>query len=241
MPIILSVAFWLLLYSSVAVLVLLFIPVSIFVKDPRFVDLCSRVWAKTVSWLLKSILRIDYKIIGLENVPKEPCIIACKHQSMWETMIFHTIFNSPSYIYKKELLRIPLYGWYVSKMPCIKVDRSGGASALKDMIKQAKYYLAQNHNIIIFPQGTRTPPQGTSKDYPYQVGVAALYNACNAKVVPVALNSGEFWGKKMIIKKTGCIKIEFLEPIEAGLKKDDFMKILEEKIETKSKELSTLK
>jgi 1-acyl-sn-glycerol-3-phosphate acyltransferase len=238
MPIILSFIFWILLYFCVILLVAFFLPLSLFIKSEKFVNFCTISWSKTILWLLKKILRIDHEIIGLENIPNEPCIIACKHQSMWETIVFHTIFkNSGSYIYKKELLNVPVYGWYVRKMPCIKVDRKGGAKALKDMVRQAKQLLSTNHNIIIFPQGTRTPVGASSKNYPYQVGVAALYNSCNAKVVPVALNSGKFWGKGMLIKKTGCIKMKILEPINPGLKKDEFMQILEERIEENSNNL----
>jgi len=117
-------------------------------------------------------------------------------------------------------------------MTAVKVDRQGGASALKDLIKQAKNILQCGHNIIIFPQGTRVPAKASSEGYPYQVGVAALYLACNVPVVPAALNSGEFWGKGLLIRKPGTIILKFLDPIQPGLKKDEFMKSLENKIET---------
>lgn len=240
MSVILSTFFWLALYLVVILLVAFFLPLSIFIKNTNFVNSCTRFWSRAVLIFLKTFLRIDHKIIGLENLPKdEPFIIACKHQSMWDTVIFHTIIDKPSYVYKKELLKIPVYGWYVKKMPCIEIDRSGGAKALKDMVKKSKNYLKTGHKIIIFPQGTRTPINSTKEEYPYQVGVAALYSACKVKVVPVALNSGKFWGKGMLIKKSGCITLKFLKPIESGLKKDEFMEKLEDSIETESNKLSS--
>ncbi len=217
-------------YLSVIVLMFIYIPLSALIKNENLADICAKKWSITVLWFLRVFCGINYKIIGAHNIPNEPCIIACKHQSMWETVVFHLICRYPAYIYKKELLKIPLYGWFISKMSCVKVDRDGKASALKDMIKQVKHYLQKNHNIIIFPQGTRTPPHASTQDYPYQIGVAALYISAHVKVVPANLNSGEFWGKGFIMKKRGTISIEFLEPIEQGLKKEEFMQVLEEKI-----------
>jgi len=122
-------------------------------------------------------------------------------------------------------------------MTGIKVDRQGGASALKDMIKQVKYYLGKGHNIIIFPQGTRVPAAANVEQYPYQVGIAALYLAANVPVVPAALNSGKLWSKGLLIKKSGRITIEFLEPIQTGLSRAEFMDVLENRIEDASKRL----
>lgn len=132
---------------------------------------------------------------------------------------------------------MPFYGWYLTLMSVIKIDRKGGASALKSLIKQSKTFLAQGHNIVLFPQGTRTPIGASTKDYPYQSGIAALYLSCGVKVVPMALNSGQFWPKKGIQKKKGTIVLEVLSPIEAGLTKKDFMMELENKIEAKQNAL----
>ncbi len=234
----LSFIFWILTYFAVAIVVVSYIIISIFNKNPKIIDKLTKYWSRTVIFLLKIILRIDCKMIDAENIPQEACIIACKHQSMWETIIFHLICEKVSYIYKKELLKIPLYGWYIKKMPSIQIDRNGGAKALKDMLKKTKRRLDENYKIIIFPQGTRVPVNSSAKDYPYQVGVAAIYSSCKVKVVPAALNSGQFWGKGMWIKKSGTIKIQFLKPIEAGLSKDEFMQKLENEIEAASFELS---
>ena len=198
----------------------------------------AKVWSVFSLWLLKKLCGVDHKILGKENILNQPCIIACKHQSMWETIVMHLIFKHPAYAYKKELTKIPFYGWYLSVMSGIKVDRKGGAKALKDLIKQAKFYLENKQNIIIFPQGTRVPIDESSQNYPYQSGIAALYLSCKVPVIPVALNSGAFWPKHKIKKNRGTISINFLEPIMPGLSKEEFMERLEKSIETRSKELA---
>lgn len=198
----------------------------------------AKMWALGCVWMLDKICGITYEFRGLENLPKEPCIIACKHQSMWETIVMHLVRRHPAYIYKKELQKIPFYGWYLKVMSGVKLDRKGGASALKSLIKQCKEYLSNGQSIVIFPQGTRVPVGGTVEKYPYQAGIAALYLSCNVKVVPAALNSGVYWPKHKIKKNPGKIILEFLPAIEPGLKKDEFLKKLEEATERRSDELA---
>jgi 1-acyl-sn-glycerol-3-phosphate acyltransferase len=206
-------------------------------RDKKIADRGAKIWSIGVFWMLKKICRIDYKIIGKENISKTPCIYACKHQSMWETVIMHLIIDRPVYAYKKELELIPFYGWFIKFMSGIKVDRKGGAKSLKSVISQAKKYLGKGQSIIIFPQGTRVPVDGSIEKYPYQAGITALYNSCDVKIVPVALNSGFFWPKGKIMKKNGTITIEFLPAIECGLRKEEFNRKLISLIEEKSKNL----
>jgi 1-acyl-sn-glycerol-3-phosphate acyltransferase len=187
--------------------------------------------------MLKKLCGINYKIIGRENISKAPCIYACKHQSIWETVIMHLIINRPVYAYKKELEIIPFYGWFLKVMSGIKVDRKGGVKSLKSVISQTKNYLSKKQSIVIFPQGTRVPIEGSIEKYPYQAGITALYNSCDIKIVPVALNSGLFWPKGQILKKRGTVIIEFLPAIEKGLNKEDFNKKLISSIEEKSQKL----
>lgn len=233
-----SFLFLVLINSWGAIIPILYCPAFIF-RRRGLGDRGAKVWSVFSLWLLKKLCGVDHKVLGLKNLPKEPCIIACKHQSMWETIVMHLIFRHPAYAYKKELTKIPFYGWYLNSMSGIKVDRKGGARALKDLIKQSKFYLSEGKNIILFPQGTRVPIDGDVKKYPYQAGIAALYLSCNVKVVPVALNSGVFWPKHKVEKNPGTISIKFLKPIESGLKKDEFMKKLENVIEKESKKLSS--
>lgn len=212
-------------------MVVIYFAISPFIKRKELADDCAKIWSQSILLFLRLIHGINYKIIGRDKLPSSPCIIACKHQSAWETIIFHLLCRHPAYVYKKELLKVPFYGWFVKKMTGIEVDRQGGASALKNMIKQTKSILQKGHNIVIFPQGTRIPFGASVVQYPYQVGIAALYLACDVPVVPVALNSGALWSKSMLIKKSGTITLEFLDPIQAGLKKDEFMDKLESSIE----------
>ena len=237
MNLITSLLFSILLNLWGMIIPILYLPVFI-TKNTKMADHGAKIWSQFSLLMLRKICRIDHRIIGLEKLPKnEAFIVACKHQSAWETIIMHLIFNAPAYSYKKELLKIPFYGWYLKIMTGIAIDRKGGTKALKDLLIQSKACLLENHNIIIFPQGTRVPVKAGTDKYPYMAGIAALYNSCNVKIVPAALNSGIFWDRKKILKKPGTIILEFLDPIEPGLPKKEFMKLLEEKIESRSSEL----
>jgi 1-acyl-sn-glycerol-3-phosphate acyltransferase len=220
-----------------AIIPIIYLAPAFLSRDKKIADRGAKIWSIGVFWMLKKICRIDYKIIGKENISKTPCIYACKHQSMWETVIMHLIIDRPVYAYKKELELIPFYGWFIKFMSGIKVDRKGGAKSLKSVINQAKKYLGKGQSIIIFPQGTRVPVDGSIEKYPYQAGITALYNSCDVKIVPVALNSGFFWPKGKIMKKNGTITIEFLPAIECGLRKEEFNRKLISLIEEKSKNL----
>jgi 1-acyl-sn-glycerol-3-phosphate acyltransferase len=156
---------------------------------------------------------------------------------MWETVIMHLIINRPVYAYKTELLKIPFYGWFLNVMSGIKINRKGGISALKQTLKQAKKYLDKKQSIVIFPQGTRVPIGANTQQYPYQSGIIALYQNCNTSIVPVALNSGIFWPKKLFQQKSGTIIIEFLPAIKNGLNKYEFIQSLTQQIEEKSQQL----
>lgn len=189
----------------------------------------AHIWLKSCVLLTKYVAGIDYEIKGQENIPTTPCIIAAKHQSAWETLSMHYLHFDSAYVLKKELLSIPLFGRYLTKMDCVAVDRKAGASALKDMVAKSQDVLAQDRSIIIFPQGTRTAP---GEDRPYHPGIAGLYTQNDVAVVPVALNSGQFWGRNAFKKTPGTITVEYLEPIPPGLPRREFMKILKERIDT---------
>ena len=205
-------------------------------KNRRASDKAGKLICIANIWLLEKICNIKYQIKGLENLPKDNgFIIACKHQSVWDTMIMFFIFKRPVYAYKKELLVIPFYGWMLRNMSGIKIDRQSGVSAIKNLVRQSEEYIKNKQNIVIFPQGTRVPIDGDVKNYPYQSGLFAIYKRNNCPVVPVALNSGFFWNKNY--KRSGTITIEFLRPIASDLKKEKFNKILENAIESKSLEL----
>ena len=194
----------------------------------------QRLWTGGALALLAGICGLRHEIRGLEHLPPGPCIIASKHQSTWDTLIFAVLFHAPGFVVKRELLWIPLFGWYIQRTGCIPIDRKGGASALKRMIAAARDTIGNGRHIIIFPEGTRVAP---GERRPYHPGVGALYRQLGVPVVPVALNSGLFWGRRTFLKKPGRITLEFLEPIAPGLSRKDFTAELERRIETASARL----
>jgi 1-acyl-sn-glycerol-3-phosphate acyltransferase len=188
-----------------------------------------------IEWLT---LGLHYKVEGSENLPKDgKFILASKHQCAYETYLYPIILDDPAIILKKELLRIPLWGWYARKSEVISVDRSAFTKALKSMADGAKRCFEQGRPVLIFPQGTRTLPHETTAEKPYKTGIARIYNELQCPVVPVALNTGFFWGRKSFIKRSGTATLKILPPIEAGLENQALLKRLEEVIEPESKAL----
>jgi 1-acyl-sn-glycerol-3-phosphate acyltransferase len=194
-----------------------------------------RLWVRAVLWLSRVVAGLDYEVRGEEHIPAGGAVFASKHQSAWDVGIFHVVTEDPAYVLKKELLLIPFYGWTLRKAAMIDIDRAGGASELKRMVRKAGQALAWGRGIIIFPQGTRIAP---GERRPYHPGVAALYARTSAPVVPVALNSGYFWGRRSFLKYPGVITIEFLPPMPEGLDRRSFMAELEARIETASERLT---
>ncbi len=200
--------------------------------DRRGVHFIARLWARVVSFGMRHICRLDYRVVGRTDLLKGPALIAAKHQSAWDTVIFYAFCDDPTYVMKKELLSIPLYGWHARKQKMIPVDRKGGGAALKRMLTMAVEAIGERRQIVIFPQGTRTPVRSDAQDWPYHPGVMALYSKLDLPCVPVALDSGLFWGRRSFAKKPGTITIEVLDAIPAGLKRAEFMRELETRIET---------
>jgi 1-acyl-sn-glycerol-3-phosphate acyltransferase len=195
----------------------------------RWMQATVRLWTRAIRLGLKYIVGLDYEVRGLENRPKGAAVFACKHQSAWDTFAFYVLAEDPNYIMKKELMQLPLWGWYARKCGAISIDRAGGAGALKRMVRDTQDRMAKGRQVIIFPEGTRTAP-GTR--HPYQPGVAAIDAATTAPVVPVAVNSGLFWGRRSFRKRSGLITIQFLPAMPKGLKRAAFMAELEKRIET---------
>ena len=196
----------------------------------------GHIWATGIMIGLKYICRIKYEMHGLENLPDEPYVIACKHQSAWDTAIFLKHIDGPAYILKKSLMKIPLFGRYLKTMCMIPVDRDGGSAALKQLQKDVNDRLEKGRCVVIFPEGTRTAPGERVK---YQPGIAFIYKDLkkDIPIVPVALNSGKFWGRNSFKKSPGTIELHYLKPIYPGLDRKEFIKKLESDIENKSSEL----
>ncbi len=221
-----SLVFGLAFYGSTLVLSVLLSP-SMLLPRPM-VGAVSRFWIRICLWIVKATLGIDFKVEGRENLPDGPAIFASKHQSAWDTLAFNVIVPDCAYILKRELFWIPIWGWYVWRVGMIGVNRSAGGIALKDMARKAAKVLGAGRSIVVFPQGTRTPP-GTRRKY--LPGTAALYAKAGVPVVPVALNSGLFWPRRKLAKYRGTITIQLLPPIPPGLEKRDFLQRLEQAIE----------
>jgi len=188
----------------------------------------GRFWARWVLASARAIVGLDGEIRGLEHLPKGGCLIAMKHQSAWDTLVLPVVLRDPAIVLKRELLWIPIYGWYAAGAGSIAIDRGAGAAALRGMVAAARAAAAQSRPIVIFPEGTRVAP---GKRLPYQPGVAALYQALQLPVVPVAVNSGLFWGRRSFVKLPGRIALEFLDPIPPGLPRRQFVADLETRIE----------
>ncbi|MGQ0662230.1 MAG: lysophospholipid acyltransferase family protein [Pseudomonadota bacterium] len=195
----------------------------------------ARLWVRVVVALLATIVGLSYEVRGHRGALRRPGILAVKHQSAWDTMIFHCLASDPAYVMKEELMAIPIFGWLTRRMGMIPIDRKAGGAALRRLLRAAAKALAAGRQVVLFPQGTRVAP-GTQA--PYLPGIAALYTKLGRSVVPVALNSGLFWGRRAFLKRPGRIVVEVLPEIPAGLGRREFMAELERRLETASARLA---
>lgn len=194
------------------------------------------VWARGVIALLP-ICGIRVEVRGREHIPTGPALVAPKHQCMFDVFAQFTWLPDACFVLKKELMWIPFFGWYAQKARMIVVDREAHAAALKKLVKDSRDRLTEDRQLVIFPEGTRGDP-GVKGDY--KPGVAALYRDLDLPVHPVATNSGVHWPRHGFLRKPGVIVFEYLEPIPPGLKRAEFMRLLEERIETASLRLNAL-
>ncbi len=194
----------------------------------------AKIWAKGCLWFLKHLAGIDYEIRGQQYIPTYPALIASAHQSTFEALLFILILEKPTYVVKKELLRIPLISFYIKKLDMIIINRAGGHKTLLQILKKAQ--TKKEHTIIIFPDGTRRKPY----DHPHKMpsGVLALYKTLSLPLHPVALNSGVCWPKGNTQFIPGKIIIEFFPPIKAGQDIDTLKISLKEILDTNSDRLA---
>jgi 1-acyl-sn-glycerol-3-phosphate acyltransferase len=192
-----------------------------------------RVWSSGILLLLR-ICGIRVEVRGRENLPTGAALVAPKHQCMLDVFAQFSVLPATSFVMKKELMRIPWFGWYAARVRSIIVDREAQAAALKKLVREAKARFAEGRQVVIFPEGTRTAP-GAPGDY--KPGIAALYREIEVPVHPVATNSGVHWPAHGYVRKPGVIVFEYLEPIPPGLKRAEFMRLLRERIETASERL----
>lgn len=206
-----SVLFAVIFYPVSVVAVLLAFPAGV-IAGRRGVRATANWWARYHRWCAVHILGIRTRIEGA--FPPGPALVASKHQSMYETMELVVILDNPGIVMKRELAEIPVWGKLAQEYGLIPVDRKGGATALRRMLRSAEKAIGEGRPIVIFPEGTRVPP---GERPPLQPGFAGLYRALGLPVVPVALDSGRIWPRGTFIKRPGVVTMRIGEPIPAGL------------------------
>jgi 1-acyl-sn-glycerol-3-phosphate acyltransferase len=195
-----------------------------------------RSYARSSLWLLRVVCGTKVEWRGVDKLPKAPCIVACKHQSAWETFALYAVLDEPIFILKRELMWIPLFGWHLWKAGLIPIDRAAGLAALARMTVRARNALAgpRARQLVIFPEGTRRAPGAEPS---YKPGVAYLYGKAGVPCVPIALNSGVYWPRRSLRIYPGTIVVEILDPIPPGLDRETFFSRLQDDIETASTRL----
>jgi 1-acyl-sn-glycerol-3-phosphate acyltransferase len=222
-----SILFNVLFYLNLVVL--LVVALITLALPRRAVLKMAELWGRVSVWLLRVVCGTKVEFRGLENLPDGALIVAAKHQSTWETFALLRLFDDFTFIVKRELMWIPIFGWCMWKGGMVPVDRGAGSQALTDMTARAKKEIQSGRQLIIFPEGTRRAPGAEPR---YKFGVAHLYAEVGVPCVPVALNSGLFWPRRALQRLPGTIVVEFLPAIAPGLDKDTFQRRLQNDIET---------
>ena len=187
-----------------------------------------RRYARSTLWLLRVVCGTNVEWRGREKIPAGACLVACKHQSLWETFALFILLDDPTFVLKRELMWLPLFGWLARKARMIPVDRGGRTAALARMVASARREIARSRKIVIFPEGTRRAPDAEPR---YMSGVAYLYSETGLACVPLALNSGLFWPRRSLLRYPGTVLVQALDPIPPGLDKRTFLARLENVLE----------
>ncbi|MCB8837238.1 1-acyl-sn-glycerol-3-phosphate acyltransferase [Aurantimonas sp. VKM B-3413] len=228
-----SLAFNLAFYLNLTLQLIVFAPVFFFVSEERAWRIVKN-WARSSLWLLRHLAGVSSEVVGRQNIPAGPVIVASKHQSYWDVFALLPELEKPTFILKKELMRVPIFGAFASRMKMIPIDRARRGGVIASMIEGAHAAVAEGRQIVIFPEGTRTLP---GDEVEYRQGVYRLYEALGLPVVPVALNSGVFWPRRSFLRHPGTIRAAILDPIAPGLARQAFLGRLRGGIETSSTDL----
>jgi 1-acyl-sn-glycerol-3-phosphate acyltransferase len=224
-----SLLFYALFLGQTVILAIIVGGQAVILKRPTaFGWAIARYWGQSNLFLLRWITGIRTRVTGTENIPAGPCIIAAKHMSDWDIFAILPHASPPAFVAKKELMDIPFFGWAAKSFDTIRIDRSRGGDAIPLMLADARRAIGRGCRIIIFPEGTRKAPLAP---HDYRFGVARLYDALGVPVVPVALNSGLFWGRQSPVLWPGRATARFLTPIPPGLPTAEFHARLVEEIE----------
>jgi 1-acyl-sn-glycerol-3-phosphate acyltransferase len=218
-----SLVFSALFYINITVRMIMALPAILL--PYRFLHGVLRHYASSTLWFLRVVCGTTVEWRGREKLPADgPYIVACKHQSLWETFALFTVLPDPTYVLKRELIWLPLFGWLATKARMIPIDRGSHTKALASMIAAARREAARRRQIVIFPEGTRRPLGAKPH---YLPGVAFLYAELGLPCVPVALNSGLFWPRRSLRRYPGTVLVEVLDPIPPGLDKREFLSRLQ--------------
>ncbi len=213
-------------YFGVICLCILLLPSLILNK--KIVILGGKLLGGWSKFCLEFFLKTKIVISGKENITKDKFFIACAHQSQFETFFLQALFDSPVFILKNELFKIPIFGWYLKKMGCIGIERNKTTKENLNFFEKIQdHYKKSDRPIIIFPQATRVDINDRK---PFKKGVKRIYSELNIKCQPIALNSGIIWPKKGILKTNKTLKISILKTIDPGLNSDDFFLKLQKNI-----------
>ena len=227
---------WALIWS---VLIAPLVVISALLLRGRWGYHAGKVWRLGIQWGVENLLGIRPKVIGLENMPQEPCVILSKHQSAWETMTLQDYVPKGAYcvfVLKKELLSVPFIGWGLAAMKMISIDRKAGKDALDQVVQQGRERLQQGFYVIVFPEGTRVAP-GQKKRY--KPGGAYLATHVGCKVVPIAHNAGELWPRQAFLKKSGTVTVSIGPAFDAsGMTENEVNQRAEAWIEAEMRRLS---
>jgi 1-acyl-sn-glycerol-3-phosphate acyltransferase len=209
-----------------------FLPVLFVIRlagsPERWVRSASRVWAQGVLLGLRWIVGLTYVEHGRENIPNEPSLIIANHQSTWETIAFLLLFRDVAIVTKQELLEVPIFGWFLRRSPMILIDRESGSKAIRKMAEEGAVALSKGRSVLIFPEGTRSDPFAPVE---FKRGVELLYSKLDRAVLPVAVNSGHFWGSGQMNKRSGAIRVSYLDPIPPKMPPRVAMKQAEQAIQ----------
>jgi len=230
-----SIVFNIAFYLNTLLQILFYMPLLLLPR--RYIWIAVRSWAAGNHWLLKVICGIEHEIIGFDKVPSGGFIVASKHQSAWETFTIAAMMPDPTFVLKRELQWIPLFGWYTLKARLIPVNRGARQAALDQISRIGRERMKENRQIVIYPEGTR---RAVDAEPAYKYGVAHLYSELNVPCLPVALNSGLYWPRRSLRFTPGKVRMEFLDPIQPGMEKTDFLKRLEHDIESATARLVAL-
>ncbi|MBP7721678.1 MAG: 1-acyl-sn-glycerol-3-phosphate acyltransferase [Alphaproteobacteria bacterium] len=231
-----SILFNIAFFGVTLAMCVLYIPLLILPR-PLFTGMV-RLWIYVVTFLEHTLLGLSYEVRGREHLPKDGAfIVAAKHQSPYETIKLRILLSDPAIILKKELLSIPLWGWYLKKSGVIAIDRGTPERALKSIERGGVQMAEAGRPIVIFVQGTRVRPEETPSDKPYKSGIARIQEATKLPIIPMALNSGLFWPRGGWLKSPGKVVFEFFPPIAPGKHRKELMRELQDKIEAESSKL----